>query len=38
MGVEMSYNEIKRGYEGKLFIADDFDVYRLGRDSVVEKL
>ena len=38
MGVEMIYNEIKRGYEGRLFIANDFDVYRLGRDSVVEKL
>ncbi len=38
MGVEMIYNEIKRGYEGKLFIADDFDVYRLGRDNIIEKL
>jgi ribonuclease Z len=38
MSVEMIYNEIKHGYEGRLFIADDFDVYRLGRDSIVEKL
>jgi len=38
MGVEMIYNEIKRDYEGRLFIANDFDVYRLGRDRVVEKL
>jgi len=38
MGVEMVYNEIKRAYEGRLFIANDFDVYCLGRDRVVEKL
>ena len=38
IGVEMIYNEIKHNYEGKLFIANDFDVYRLGRDSVIEKL
>jgi len=38
MGVEMIYNEIKHSYKGRLFIANDFDVYRLGRDSVVEKL
>ena len=36
MGVEMIYNEIKHSYEGRLFIANDFDIYRLGRDSVVE--
>lgn len=38
MGVEVIYNEIKHSYKGRLFIANDFDVYRLGRDSVVEKL
>jgi len=38
IGVEMIYNEIKRSYEGKLFIANDFDVYRLGRDSIVTKI
>ena len=38
MGVEMVYNEIKRSYKGRLFIANDFDVYRLNRDGVVEKL
>ncbi len=38
IGVEMIYNEIKHGYKGRLFIANDFDVYHLGRDSVVEKL
>ena len=38
MGVEMIYDEIKCAYEGKLFIANDFDVYHLGRDSVIEKL
>ena len=38
MGVEMLYNEIKDSYKGKLFIADDFDVYRLHIDSTVEKL
>ena len=38
IGVEMIYNEIKRNYEGILFIANDFDVYRLGRDSIVTKI
>lgn len=38
MGVEVVYNEIKDHYEGKLFIPDDFDVYRLDRESVIEKL
>lgn len=38
MGVEVVYNEIKDSYKGRLFIADDFDVYRLGRNSIVEKL
>jgi ribonuclease Z len=38
MGVEMIYDEIKHAYEGKLFIANDLDVYRLKRDSSLEKL
>lgn len=38
MGVEMIYDEIKNAYEGKLFIANDFDVYRLKRDGSLEKL
>ena len=36
--VEVVYNEIKDYYKGKLFIAEDFDIYRLGRNGVVEKL
>lgn len=38
MGVALIFNEIKHTYNGRLFIANDFDVYYLGRDSVVEKL
>ena len=38
LGVEMIYNEIKCSYAGRLFIADDFDVYTLGRKRIVEKL
>ena len=38
MGVEMIYDEIKHAYEGKLFIANDFDVYSLKRDGSLEKL
>jgi ribonuclease Z len=38
MGAEVIYNEIKDHYEGRLFIAEDFDVYRLDRNSIVEKL
>jgi ribonuclease Z len=38
MDVDMIYNEIKHNYKGRLFIANDFDEYRLDRDSVVEKL
>jgi ribonuclease Z len=38
LDVEMIYDEIKRCYEGRLFIAEDFDVYTLGRNGVVEKL
>ena len=36
--VDALYNEIKVRYRGKLFIAEDFDVYRLNRNSVVEKI
>ncbi|WP_295420407.1 MBL fold metallo-hydrolase [Sulfurovum sp.] len=36
--VEMIFNEIKHGYKGKLYIANDFDVYILSRNGVVEKL
>ena len=38
MGTEVIYNEIKDHYDGRLFIAEDFDVYRLDRNSIVEKL
>jgi len=34
LGVEMVYSEIKQCYRGRLFIANDFDVYRLGRDGI----
>ena len=38
LDVGMIYDEIKSRYEGRLFIADDFDTYRLGRNGTVEKL
>lgn len=38
LGVEMIYDEIKRCYKGRLFIAEDFDVYTLGRGGVIEKM
>jgi ribonuclease Z len=37
-GVELVYDEIKRAYKGRLFIANDLDIYYLGRDNVVVKL
>ncbi len=37
-GVELIYNEIKQSYKSRLFIANDFDVYRLGRDGLIEIL
>jgi len=37
-GVAVIYNEIEQYYKGKLYIADDFDIYKLGRDNVVKKL
>lgn len=38
LDVGMIYDEIKRCYKGRLFIAEDFNVYTLGRNGVVEKL
>jgi len=38
LGVKMVYNEIKNGYSGRLFIANDLDVYTLGKDRVVHKV
>lgn len=35
--VGMIYDEIKQHYSGQLYIADDFDVYHLGRDGNVVK-
>ena len=37
LGVEVVYDEIRQSYSGNLFIANDFDVYTLGRDRVVRK-
>lgn len=37
LGIAMVYNEIREGYSGRLFIANDFDVYRVGKDRVVRK-
>ncbi len=37
-GVNLIYEEIKSAYKGRLFIANDFDVYYLSRDGNVEKL
>jgi len=36
--VGMIYDEIRKSYGGRLFVADDFDRYYLGRGGVVEKL
>jgi len=36
--VDMIQDEIKQSYSGRFFIADDFDVYLLGRNRVIEKL
>ncbi len=35
--VETIYDEIEHDFEGRLFIADDLDVYYLGRDGVVDR-
>ena len=37
-GVEVVYNEITQYYKGRLFIADDLDLYQLDRESVLKKL
>ncbi len=37
LSVAMLYDEIRREYSGGLHIADDFDVYRLGRDGDLVK-
>ncbi len=36
LDIDLIYEEIKQSYKGKVFIANDFDVYRLGRDGIVE--
>ncbi len=38
MDIDMIYNEIKSNYKGKLYIANDFDVYYLSRDRLLENL
>jgi len=35
--IGMIYDEIREHYKGRLYIADDFDVYHLGRDGAVVK-
>ncbi len=37
LNIGMIYDEIKENYKGRLFIAEDFDVYTLSREGVVEK-
>ena len=37
LGVEMVYDEIREHYSGRLFIANDLDVYTLGKDRAVLK-
>jgi ribonuclease Z len=37
LDVGMIYDQIKSRYQGRLFVADDFDTYRLGRNGAVEK-
>lgn len=37
LGIEMVYEEIKNSYDGKLLIANDFDVYYLNRDKSINK-
>ena len=38
LDVKDVYDEIKERYSGRLFIANDLDVYRVGRNGIVEKL
>ena len=35
LDIDLIYEEIKQSYKGKIFIANDFDVYRLDRDGFV---
>ena len=37
VGVEMIYDEIKHTYNGIVFIANDFDIYTLGRNRAVRR-
>ncbi|UPT76595.1 MBL fold metallo-hydrolase [Sulfurovum sp. XGS-02] len=37
-GTDVLYHEIKAYYKGRVFIANDLDVYRLSKDGMVEKL
>ena len=38
LDVKEVYDEIKASYKDKLFIANDFDKYMLGRDRIVQKV
>ena len=38
LDVQEVYDEIKASYNGRLFIANDLDIYVLGRDRIVKKL
>jgi ribonuclease Z len=35
--IDVVYDEIKQNYKGKLFIANDFDIYKLERDALVKE-
>jgi len=35
--VNMIYDEIRRNYSGKIFVANDFDIYYLSRDKIITK-
>ena len=35
LGIEAIYDEIKHNYDGKLFIANDFDIYHLSREKLI---
>ncbi|HEY9189983.1 MAG TPA: MBL fold metallo-hydrolase [Sulfurovum sp.] len=37
-GVELIHDEIRSLYTGRLFIANDLDVYRLGRDGTLKRV
>ena len=38
LGVEVVFDELREYYSGTLFIANDFDMYVLGRDRIVRKM